>query len=207
MKINNFENISIICSKSLKEKICLLINILYLDGIKENKNIYMQTFLLKPTYYVNQLISYMTNVEFKIVESYMKPFSIKSNKLKQININKEDLVMALEKIRKANIVISSNKVFKEKDWLDYIFDLDNKYQIIIVDNFEELVNKSRKSFKKIKKKIEEYSEKYNAKIILFIDEKELIKYQFFDWKVSYVDKPFKFKYDKCNHLIDIVEEF
>ena len=190
MKIDNFENISIICSKSLKERICLLINILYLDGIKENKNIYMQTFLLKPTYYVNQLISYMTNVEFKIVESYMKPFSIKSNKLKQININKEDLVMALEKIRKANIVISSNKVFKEKDWLDYIFDLDNKYQI-----------------KNIKKKIEEYSEKYNAKIILFIDEKELIKYQFFDWKVSYVDKPFKFKYDKCNHLIDIVEEF
>ena len=204
MKTDNFENINVICSKSPKERIPLLTNFLYLYGIKENKNVYLQTFLLNSSYYVNQLISYISNIDFKIIESYMVPFTIKSNCLKRQKINSEDFIYALEKIRKSNIVISSTKIFEEQDWIDYIFDFNHEYQIIIVDNFADLLTKTKKSFKQIKLKIEKYSKKYNPKIILFMSEKELIKYHFSNWKISYIDKPFVFKYDKNNHIADII---
>ena len=198
------ENISVISSRNPKERIFLLINILYLYGIKENKKIYMQSFLLHTSYYVNRLISYISKIDFKIIESYMFPVSNKNNTLKYKNINMKDFTFALKKIKESNIVIKDSKILDEQDWIDYIFNLNNEYQVIIIDNFEYLLKNTKNSFKEIKIKIEKYSKKYNTNVILFINEKELTKYKFNNWKVSNINSPFTFTFNKNNnHLLDI----
>lgn len=198
------ENISVISSRNPKERIFLLINILYLYGIKENKKIYMQSFLLHTSYYVNRLISYISKIDFKIIESYMFPVSNKNNTLKYKNINMKDFTFALKKIKESNIVIKDSKILDEQDWIDYIFNLNNEYQVIIIDNFECLLKNTKNSFKEIKIKIEKYSKKYNTNVILFINEKELTKYKFNNWKVSNINSPFTFTFNKNNnHLLDI----
>ena len=197
------EHISLICSRSPKERIPLLTNILYLYGIEQKKSIYMQTFLLHTSYYVNRLISYITNTDFNVVESYMFPIGAKSKTLKQQKINAQDFVFALEKIRNANLSISSSKVFAEKDWVDYIFDFEYEYQVVVIDSFEDLLKNTKKSFKEVKRIIERYCKKYHTEILLFMDEKEAKQYDFSNWKVSYIDKPFDFTFDESNHIIDI----
>lgn len=181
------ERISLIYSRNPKERIPLLINILDLYGIKEQKTIYMQSFLLRTSYYVNRLISHLSKINFQVIESYMFPVGAKTNALKEQKINVQDFILALEKVRHANIVISSSKVFPEQDWVDIIFDFDNEYQIIIIDSLEDLLKNTTKSFKCLKNTMEKYSQRYNAQIILFMNEKEFKKYNFTNWQVSSIN--------------------
>ena len=37
-----------------------------------------------------------------------------------------------------------------------------------------------------------------------MDEKEAKQYDFSNWKVSHIDKPFAFIFDESNHVVDII---
>ncbi len=198
------ESISVILSNNLKNRIALLINILEEYGIGERKKVYMQSFLFPSSYYVNRFISLISKIDFKLVESYMFPVGAKTNTFKKEKINHHEFLLALEKIRNSHIVISSQKIFKD-DWLDYVFDktINEPYDVIIIDDFDKFLKESKKDIKTIKKKIEEYSKKYNTCIILFAKDSRL-KNKFLDWKIAKVEEPLKFVFDDKNYnIIDI----
>lgn len=197
-------NISVILSDNLINYIPLLINILEEYGIREQKKIYLQSFIFNSSYYVNRLISLISKIDFKLVESYMFPVGAKTKSLTKEKIDYNKFVLAIEKIRKSYIVISSNKVFDE-DWLDYIFDKNTieSYDVIIIDDFDKLLKESNKDIKMIKKTIEEYSKKNNTYVILFTEDSKL-KNKFLDWKIAKVNDPLKFVFDDKNYnIIDI----
>ncbi len=197
------ECISLICSRSPKERIPLLLNFLYEYGILQNKKVYLQSFDLSSYYYINRLVSLISKIEFRLVESYMFPIETKTLSLKKEKMDYNEFMSALEKIRNSHIVISSNKVFNE-DWLDYIFDKTiEPYDVIIINDFDKLLKKSHKDIKTIKKTIEQYSEKYNTYVILFAKDSVLIN-KFLDWKIAKVNDPLEFVFDDKNYnLIDI----
>ena len=105
------DNISVILSDNLKFRMPLLINILEEYGIRKQKKVYMQAFLFNSSYYVNHLISLISKIDFKLVESYMFPVGAKINSLTKENIDYDKFMLALEKIRDSHIVISSNKIY------------------------------------------------------------------------------------------------
>ncbi len=195
------DNISVILSDNLKKRIPMLINILEEYGIREQKKVYMQAFLFNSSNYVNKLISLISKIDFKLVESYMFPVGAKRNTLKKEKIDYNKFILTLEKIRNSNIVISSNKIFNE-DWLDYIFDKTTiePYDVIIIDDFDKFLKKSNKDIKTIKKTIEEYSKKHNTSIILFAKD-SILENNFLDWKIAKVDEPLKFVFDDKNYNI------
>ena len=201
------ENISVISSRNPKERIPLLLNILYEYGINEKKSIYVQSFDVNSSYYINHLISLISKIDFKLVDSYMFPVGAKSNKLKSEKIDTKKFVSAIEEIRNSDIVISSSKIFNQELWLDYVFDIDSikPYQVIIIDNFNEFVLKTEEYISTVRKRINEYSKKYNAEIILFINDSDIPNYNT-HFKISNINKPFKFEYDKSNHIITNIEE-
>ncbi len=201
------ENISVISSRNPKERIPLLLNILYEYGINEKKSIYVQSFDVNSSYYINHLISLISKIDFKLVDSYMFPVGAKSNKLKSEKIDTKKFVSAIEEIRNSDIVISSSKIFNQELWLDYVFDIDSikPYQVIIIDNFNEFVLKTEEYISTVRKRINEYSKKYNAEIILFINDSDIPNYNT-HFKISDINKPFKFEYDKSNHSITNIEE-
>ncbi len=197
------DNVSLLYFKSPKEKIPLLINILEEYGIKQNKKIYMQSFDIKSSYYVNHLISLISKINFKYIDSYMFPIGAKSNDLKNYKINANKFVEAIEKIRKSNISISTSKIYDDEDWLDYIFNYS--YQVIIIDNFDKFIEKSNKNTKTIIKTINNYTKKYKAEIILFTNDIKKIN-TFKNFKTSIINDSFIFEYDKHNHqILNIVE--
>ena len=103
------QHISVIWSKNAKERLPLLINILYEYGIKQNKSIYFQAFDLNSHLYVNHLIALISKIDYKLVESYMYPTMAKSNNLQNQKIDVGKFMLALETIRKAKITISNTK--------------------------------------------------------------------------------------------------
>ncbi len=198
------DNISVILSDNLNNHIPLLINILEVYGIREQKKIYLQSFIFNSSYYVNRLISLISKIDFKLVESYMFPVGAKTKAVTKEKIDYNKFVLAIEKIRKSYIVISNNKVFDE-DWLDYIFDKNTieSYDVIIIDDFDKLLKESNKDIKMIKKTIEEYSKKNNTYVILFTEDSKL-KNKFLDWKIAKVNDSLKFVFDDKNYnIIDI----
>lgn len=198
------DNISVILSKNFKKRIPLLINILEEYGIKEQKRVYMQAFLFPSSYYVNRLISLISKIDFKLTESYMLPTKAKTNFLAKSKLDYHKFMLALEKIRKANIIISSHKVFKE-DLLDYIFDegVIEPYDAIIIDDFDSFLEKSNKDIETIKQAIEAYSKKHNTYVILFMKDSNL-KNHFLNWEIAQIDDPLEFKFDDKNYnIIDI----
>ena len=110
------ENISVISSRNPKERIPLLLNILYEYGINDKKSIYVQSFDVNSSYYINHLISLISKIDFKLVDSYMFPVGVKSNKLKSEKIDTKKFVSAIEEIRNSDIVISSSKIFNQELW-------------------------------------------------------------------------------------------
>ena len=191
------DNIFVILSDNLKKRIPMLINILEEYGIREQKKVYMQAFLFNFSNYVNKLISLISKIDFKLVESYMFPVGAKRNTLKKEKIDHSKFILTLEKIRDSHIVISSNKIFNE-DWLDYIFD-----KTTIEPYDDKFLKKSNKDIKTIKKTIEEYSKKHNTPIILFAKD-SILENNFLDWKIAKVDEPLKFVFDDKNYnIIDI----
>ncbi len=198
------DNISVILSDNFKNCMPLLINILEEYGIRERKRVYVQSFLLNFSHYVNHLISLISKIDFKLVESYMFPIKAKTVALTKEKIDYNEFMLALEKIRNSNIVISSNKVFDE-EWLNYIFDKNiiEPYDVIIIDDFDKLLRKSNKDIKLIKKIIEEYSKQNNTYIILFTTDGTL-KNKFINWKFAKLNNPLKFVFDDKNYnIIDI----
>lgn len=198
------DNISVILSDNLNNHIPLLINILEVYGIKQQKRIYMQSFIFHSSYYLNHLISLISKIDFKLVKSYMFPIGSKRKILTKEPINYNKFLLALEKIRKSNIVISSNKVFNE-DWLNYIFEKNpiEPYDVIIIDDFNKLLQKSHKDIKTIKETIEQYSKKHNTHIILFTKD-NVLKNNFNNWKIAKVNDPLAFVFNHNNYnLIDI----
>ena len=194
------DNISVILSDNLKFRMPLLINILEEYGIRKQKKVYMQAFLFNSSYYVNHLISLISKIDFKLVESYMFPVGAKINSLTKENIDYDKFMLALEKIRDSHIVISSNKIFNE-NWLNYIF--DNTYDVVIIDDFDKFIKESNKNIKTIKKKIEKYCKKYNSQVILFAKD-SILKNEFLDWKIAKIDDPLEFVFDDKNYnIIDI----
>ena len=194
------DNISVILSDNLKFRIPLLINILEEYGINKQERVYMQSFLFNSSYYVNRLISLISKIDYKLVESYMFPVGAKTNSLVKEKIDYHKFMLALEKIRNSHIVISCNKIFNE-DWLDYIF--DNTYDVIIIDDFDKFIKESNKDIKIIKKTIEEYCKKNNAQVILFAKD-SILKNKFLDWKIAKIDEPLEFVFDDKNYnIIDI----
>ena len=193
------ENISVICSETPKERIPLLLNILKEYGIMQHKKVYVQSFDVKKDYYINHLISLIGKIDFKLVESYMFPIEVKSEKEKKIN--SKSFILALEKLRNSDITIKDNKEFKKVTWLNYVFDLASTltYQVIIIDNFNEFLERSEESLECIMNRIEKYSKRYHAEIILFMNEMDYHK--FLNWKVSKVNDPFEFNYDPHHHSI------
>ncbi len=202
------ENISILTSKKPREKFPLLINILKEYGLNQKKKIYLQSFELYQSYYVNHLIALISGADFLLVESYMFPTGAKSRDLKKRRINGLKFVSAIEKIRDTNICISDSKIFENESWLDYVFDLSSTkaYQVIIIDNFEEFIRKTNENINVIKSKINKYCQKYKAEIILFMDDKDILKYDFSDWKISSIDSPFHFVFNNKNYKLLSVEE-
>ena len=201
-------NISVIFSKNPKERIPLLLNILYEYGINQGKSVHLQSFDVNQSFYVNHLVSLISKIDFKLVESYMFPIDVKVQ-LKEKNIDSLEFVSALEKIRTAQIKLSSSKPLTDESWLDYVFDLSSlkPFQVIIIDNFGEFIDKSNKDIEVIMKTIEKYSKKYKCEIVLFINDKDLSKYSFPSWKVAHINEPLVFKYDSHNHnIVDIVEK-
>lgn len=197
------DNISVILSDNFKNRIPLLVNILEEYGIREQKRVYVQSFLFHSSHYVNCLISLISKIDFKLVESYMFPIGAKTKAVIKEKIDDNEFMSALEKIRHSNIVISSNKVFDE-DWLDYIFDKTiEPYDVIIIDDFDKFLKESNKDIKTIKETIEEYSKKHNTSVILFANNSKL-KNNFLDWKIAKVNDPLEFVFDDKNYnIIDI----
>ncbi len=197
------DNISVILSDNFKNRIPLLVNILKEYGIREQKRVYIQSFLFHSSHYVNRLISLISKIDFKLVESYIFPVGAKTKAVIKEKIDYNEFMSALEKIRHSNIVISSNKVFDE-DWLDYIFDKTiEPYDVIIIDDFDKFLKESNKDIKTIKETIEEYSKKYNTSVILFTNNSKL-KNNFLNWKIAKVNDPLEFVFDDKNYnIIDI----
>lgn len=202
------DNISLLYNKNPKERIPLLINILEEYGIKQRKKIYMQSFDVKASYYVNHLISLISKIDFKLIDSYMFPVETTSNELKSYEIDANDFVSAIDAIRKSQIVISSDEVFPDEDWFDYIFDLSSvqPYQVIIIDNFAKLIEKSNKNIRTIKKIINRYVKKYQAEIILFMDDIDQFNNSFKNWKTAKINDYFSFEFDENNHKILKIDE-
>ena len=199
-------NISVISSRNPKERIPLLVNILYEYGIKQNKSIYFQAFDINTTFYVNHLISLISKIDFKLVESYMFPVITKSEKLRNQKIDTQKLFTAIETIRNSNINISSNKVLDKENWLDYVFDYSLPYSVIIIDNFKTFIDKVDIDINIIKKHINKYCQKFNAEVILFMNDSDKDKYSFPRWKNSQVSDAFIFEFDKSNYnILDIRE--
>ncbi len=197
------DNISVILSDNFKNRMPLLINILEEYGIREQKRVYMQTFLFNSSYYVNHLISLISKIDFKLVESYMFPVGSKTKTLINKKIDYNEFMSALEKIRNSHIVVSSNKIFNE-DWLDYIFDKTiEPYDVIIIDDFDRFLKESYEDIKTIKKTIEGYSKKNNTCVILFAKD-ETLKNKLLGWKIAKVNEPLEFMFDDKNYnIIDI----
>lgn len=197
------DNISVILSDNFKNWMSLLVNILEEYGIRKQKRVYVQSFLFHSSHYVNRLISLISKLDFKLVESYMFPVGAKTKAVTKENIDYNEFMSALEKIRNSHIVISSNKNFNE-NWLDYTFDKTiESYDVIIIDDFDEFLEKSYARIKTIKKTIEEYSKKNNTCVILFAKDKTL-KNKFSDWKIAKVNEPLEFIFDDKNYnIIDI----
>ena len=89
------------------------------------------------------------------------------------------MISAIEKIRKANVSISSSKINEKENWLDDLFDLSTiePYQVIIIDNFDKFLKVCNEDTIMVKKTIQEYSKKYHTMIILFTNN-ETLKYTF-----------------------------
>ena len=203
------EDISIICSRNPKERIPMLINILYEYGIKEKKKVYMQTFDLNSSYYINRLLSLITKTDFRLIESYMFPIGAKIKELQKTKINYKNFMMALEMLRESNIVISSSKVFSEESWLDYIFnqDIKDSYDVIIIDNFAKFLESCHEDAKVVKKVIQNYSQKYKASIILFASENDEFKEIFSNWQITKINETLTFIFDPFNYnILDIVRK-
>lgn len=199
------DNISVISSRNPKERIPLLINILYEYGIRQEKRILFQNFDIDTSFYINHLLSLISKIDFKLIESYMLPVD-EDNHLKNKDIDNKTFLTALEKIRKSHIVIKNYKSWKDGNWLDYIFNFNNPYSVIIIDNFATFIEKTKMDINTIKRRINQYSKKYNAEIILFINDSKLKKYSFPNWKKSKVNEPFRFKFDKDNYSILEIKE-
>lgn len=197
------DHVSLLYSKNSKEKIPLLINLLKEYGIHQKKKIYIQSFDMKASYYVHHLISLISKIDFKIIDSYMFPVGAKNNEMKNCKIDAEQFVMAIEAIRESDIVISSSKAFPDEDWLDYVFDLSSiqPYQVIIIDNFDKFIEESNKNLRTIQKIINCYVKKYKAEVILFMSHLEKYDQSFQNWKVTHINDSFIFEYDKNNHQI------
>ena len=197
------QHISVIWSKNAKERLPLLINILYEYGIKQNKSIYFQAFDLNSHLYVNHLIALISKIDYKLVESYMYPTMAKSNNLQNQKIDVGKFMLALETIRKAKITISNTKILEE-DWLNYVFDYSLPNSVIIIDNFKTFIDKVNIDMNLIKKHINRYSQKFKAEIILFMNNSDKEKYTFKRWVNAQVNEPFILEFEEQNHnILDI----
>ncbi len=171
----------------------------------QKKKVYLQSFNLSSYYYINRLISLISKIDFKLVESYMFPIGTKIDILTKERIDYNEFMLALEKIRNSRLVISSNKIFND-DWLDYIFDKTTikPYDVIIIDNFDKFLKESNKDIKTIKRTIQKYSKKYNTCVILFTKD-DILRNQFLDWNFAKINDSLKFVFDDKNYnIIDII---
>lgn len=168
-------NITLITTRiSLKTKI--IINLLNSLSICDNKKTRLFSFNVSSEFYMRKLISFLSGIDNRLLIKYFYPhLGIGKNNQEKIERNK--FIEAIEKIQDSQIIMTSEKVFPKEDYLDYI--LENlETDVLIIDNITTLLKKTKYSFKRVLKRLNEDSLNNDHHIVLLIN----------NFKTSDIDK-------------------
>lgn len=193
--MNVFENefdapgISTLICNDLESKTALISYLLCEYGILKGRETLFYTFERRCDYYYRHLLSCISKIDKNLLIKYLYPWLGISHDNTDM-INRFYFVSAIEKIQQSNLFMMGET--QEEDYLDHILKMleFDTSTLIVIEDFDLLVEKTKYSRKETLRKIKECSSKYEVHFIL-------INYK---------------KYEYCNHqfevsIKDVVKKF
>ena len=137
---------------------------LYKYVIEKNKKTFLFSFSDDDTFYIEHLISRMTDISPFDIRHYFHPCygTSKNNK----RIDRDKFIDAIETIQRRKFYINANP-FISNDYLDYILEFNDleSFDIIIIDDLDRLLQKSKYTVDEILTRLKESCKKHNTHII------------------------------------------
>lgn len=155
-----------------------VINILNEFGIKKNSKIFLYTLREKREYYIIKLLNLMTDIDNNILNNYVNVCDTFQVYKKLVLDNKDitKFIEAYNKIINSNIYITehSENLLSSSIWNDYVDyillnydDEKDASDIVIIYNFNDLVESSKYNKDEILSKFKNYNQKYHTRFFLF----------------------------------------
>lgn len=181
MELTVFENeftnpgVYMIVCENIECKTTFMTYLLYEYGILKKEELLFYSFQKRNDYYYRHLLAKISKIDKKLLTKYLYPwlgFSHYNTNL----INRFYFVSAIEKIQQSNLFMIGENSSLEIDYLDSILEmleLDTS-RIIVIEDFNLLLKKSKYNKKEIIQKLKECSLKYRVVIVLFMNGKKII---------------------------------
>lgn len=157
-------DITVIASRPINGKVQLTLNILYELGIKQKKHITMFQLDDPSSFYVEKLVSLISQIDDKKVHHYFHP----CQGLERPFVIKSEFITAIEQISQSNINMCDLSISTLSiDIIDYIleYDEEHKTDVIIINTFDSVIKKSQYTITEILKKIKNDINQYQTHVI------------------------------------------
>lgn len=216
MKENILNNKITLVITSHNSRTLSIINLLSEFSIQDKYKVSLFSFNIRCNYYLKKLISYLSGINTNLITKYFYPYATIS-KYNKDKINRDKFIDSIEKIQNSGILMSDAKYLSDTDYIDYILDY-SKTDVIIVDDFSLLLDKTKYSLDEILTKVKD---KKKFHLVLFLNSRnkegilkkfeELIENYIFiegynDTKYKYLtihilNKIIKMRFNKMNQPI------
>ncbi len=159
----------------LETKIPLIVSLLQKLAIDENRELFLYSFRIRSDFYCDKLISSLSGIDYKLIQSYRYPH-VEISKNKKEKIDRDSYIEAIERIQRSHLLMSSQKGILDEDIVDYLLE-DTDFELLLIDDFDYLVLESRYDKETIMKRLEQYARNHRVMILLGGDQIRIQEFQ------------------------------
>lgn len=186
-ELNIFENefetsgMSMLVCHDLNSKTTIITYLLHEYGILKGRETLFYTFERRCDYYYRHILSRISKIDKRLLAKYLYPWLGLSHYNTDM-INRFYFVSAIEKIQQSNLFMIGETINPGEDYLDNMLSMleFDTSTIIIIEDFDLLLERTKYSRKETIRKINEYAEKYEVHFVLICyknsENKEFSKY-------------------------------
>ncbi len=181
----------------LETKIPLIVSLLQKWAIDENRKIFLYSFRIRSDFYCEKLISYLSGIDYKLIQFYRYPY-VGISKNRKEKIDRDSYIKAIERIQRSHLIMSSQKGILKEDIVDYLLE-DSDFELLLIDDFDYLVLESNYDKETIMKRLEQYASNHRVMILLGGDQTRIQEFQkrYQSPSISFYYGKRKNKQDKC----------
>ena len=159
-------NITLLAARPGCGKMAVTSELIYNNSIIDNKKTLIFSLTGNDSYYVTHLLSRISSIPHMKVYSYFHPTSCARKDL--LGIDRDKFIDSIEMIQESDLEILCSPMTND-DYLDFLISYnDNEsFDLIIIDNLEELNSSSKYDIKDILSKLKNSCKEHNTSLLIW----------------------------------------